>query len=314
MGRRFAPPAIQFLTRVGTVISMILEFDHRGAISLETDNVTAAYDCSEVLSDVTASGSSQTASPVRLVLDLKRNLGGMRMRALIGAEFRSGHAPFGYQVCVMGRPFLPGLPATCDSRLGAPLIPGMPADFAAAALRGVRKDAPEFPLPDGLLRVDRAAHDLMGSSEVAFEQAARLLRIAFWATAEGSDVDTALSDAYERLSCRSRMRDERAWTRPSDVRPGTATAEQVELMRQLAAGTLPAPEFATAWLSARRRALDDGDRLLAAFDRILTDVFYLLDDYVIDPALRDPDDMTDEELTRRVRTALEKLDTATRDT
>ena len=179
---------------------MILQFGHRGAVALEAENVTAGYDCSEVLSDMTGSEPSQEASPVRLVVELARNLGGMRMRALIGAEFHSGHAPFGYQVCVMGRPFPSGLPATCDSRLGAPLIPGMPADFAAAALRGVRKDAPEFPLPDGLLRVDRAAHDLMGSSEVAFEQAARLLRIAFWATIAGSEIDTALSYAFERLT------------------------------------------------------------------------------------------------------------------
>jgi hypothetical protein len=83
-----------------------LEFDHRGAVSLETENVTAAYACSEVLSDMTGSGSTQEASPVRLVVELARNLGGMRMRALIGAEFRSGHAPFGFQICVMGRPFL----------------------------------------------------------------------------------------------------------------------------------------------------------------------------------------------------------------
>ena len=129
-------------------------------------------------------------------MELARNLGGNRMRALMGAEFRSGHAPFGYEVCVMGEPFLSGLPTTCESRLGAPLIPGTPADFAAAALRGLRRDASEFPLPDGRLRVDRAGHDLMSSSEVAFEQAARLLRIAFWA---GSDAERALSDAFERL-------------------------------------------------------------------------------------------------------------------
>jgi hypothetical protein len=92
------------------------------------------------------------------------------------------------------------------------------------------------------------------------------------------------------------------------VEPGAATAEQVDLMRQLARGGVSAPAFARAWLSARRRALDDGDRLLAAFDRILTEVFYLLDDYVIDPALRVSDDMTDEELTRGVRAALQELD------
>jgi hypothetical protein len=78
-------------------------------------------------------------------------------------------------------PFNSGLPATCDSRLGGPLIPGMPRDFAAAAMSGLKRDSSAFPLPKGRLRVDRAGHDLMGSSEVAFEQAARLLRVALWA-------------------------------------------------------------------------------------------------------------------------------------
>ena len=32
---------------------MIVEFGHRSAVALETENVTAAYDCSEVLSDMT---------------------------------------------------------------------------------------------------------------------------------------------------------------------------------------------------------------------------------------------------------------------
>jgi hypothetical protein len=79
-------------------------------------------------------------------------------------------------------------------------------------------------------------------------------------------------------------------------------------MRQLADGRIAAPEFAKAWLAARRRALDEGDRLRDEFDRILTEVFYQLDDYVIDPTLRGAADLTDEELTRRVRDALDGLD------
>jgi hypothetical protein len=100
----------------------------------------------------------------------------------------------------------------------------------------------------------------------------------------------------------------RAWARPSEVEPGAATAEQVSLMRQLAGATISAPDFATGWLTARRRALDEGDRLRTEFDRILTEVFYVLDEYVIDPTLRDSDDMTDEELTRSVQRALHELE------
>jgi hypothetical protein len=79
-------------------------------------------------------------------------------------------------------------------------------------------------------------------------------------------------------------------------------------MRQLAGTRIPAPEFAKAWLAARRRALDEGDRLRDEFDRILTEVFYQLDDYVIDPRLREAGDLTDDELARRVRDALNELD------
>ena len=100
----------------------------------------------------------------------------------------------------------------------------------------------------------------------------------------------------------------RSWASPSDVDPGSATAAQVELMRDLVSGKIAGPDFARAWLSARRRVLDGGERVRERFDRILTDVFYLLDDYVIDPTLRDSGDMTDEELVARVRVALNDLD------
>jgi len=79
-------------------------------------------------------------------------------------------------------------------------------------------------------------------------------------------------------------------------------------MRQLGSARISAPDFAKAWLAARRRALDEGDRVREDFDRILTEVFYQLDDYVIDPTLREVGDLTDEELARRVRDALDELD------
>jgi hypothetical protein len=106
----------------------------------------------------------------------------------------------------------------------------------------------------------------------------------------------------------SHPRKPRSWRRPSEVDANAATAEQVDLMRQLVDARIPAPEFAKAWLAARRRALDEGDRLRDEFDRILTEVFYQLDDYVIDPTLRAEGDLIDEELARRVRKALNGLD------
>jgi hypothetical protein len=99
----------------------------------------------------------------------------------------------------------------------------------------------------------------------------------------------------------------RAWSSPSEVAPGTGVARQLELMHELIGARISGPEFARAWLAARRRALDEKERVRERFDRILTDVFYLLDDYVIDPSLRDAGDMTDEDLIERVRNALHDL-------
>lgn len=100
----------------------------------------------------------------------------------------------------------------------------------------------------------------------------------------------------------------RAAERPSEVEVGTGVAEQVELMRQLVSGQVPCPIFAKRWLAARDRGITGGERVHAQFDRVLTDLFYVLDDYVIDPSLRQDGDMTDVELIERVRDTLAKLD------
>lgn len=79
-------------------------------------------------------------------------------------------------------------------------------------------------------------------------------------------------------------------------------------MRKLVDGQLSAPEFAKAWLGARRKALEGGERVREPFGRVLLDVFYLLEDYAIDPTLREEGDMSDAELAERVREALQRMD------
>lgn len=79
-------------------------------------------------------------------------------------------------------------------------------------------------------------------------------------------------------------------------------------MRSYADGAEDGPEFARNWLSGRRAALAAGERVRAPFQRVLDDVFYTLEEYVIDPDLRDEDDMTDDELLRHVRAAVQQLD------
>ncbi|GIF44484.1 self-protective colicin-like immunity protein [Actinoplanes xinjiangensis] len=99
----------------------------------------------------------------------------------------------------------------------------------------------------------------------------------------------------------------RTWRRPSEVTPGSAVARQLDLMRRLVDGHLTGPDFARAWLAARRDLLHGGERVREPFERALSEVFYLLDDYPIDPALRSPGDTTDEQLHQGVRDALAKL-------
>ncbi|WP_371785160.1 hypothetical protein [Streptosporangium subroseum] len=94
---------------------------------------------------------------------------------------------------------------------------------------------------------------------------------------------------------------------PAEVAPGSGVAEQLSLMGALARGELPAAAFAPAWLAAHRRALTGGERVRDALERALLDVFYALEDYAADPSLREPGDLSDEELTSRVRASLGAL-------
>jgi hypothetical protein len=143
---------------------------------------------------------SESGYQGRLVVELRRNMGGMMMRAQLGGEFVAGFAQTGLQVCVAEQPFDSGIPETCRSPLGKPLIPGLPSDFAQSALNGLAENGAAAPLPAGLLRVDRAGHDLMGSSQEAFYQVARLLRAAFAATISGQDIASSLRSMLAELA------------------------------------------------------------------------------------------------------------------
>ncbi|MFI6288618.1 colicin immunity domain-containing protein [Streptomyces sp. NPDC051018] len=98
------------------------------------------------------------------------------------------------------------------------------------------------------------------------------------------------------------------WARRSDIPPGAATAEQVALMDSLVNGTVSAPEFARSWLAARREALWRNERLREPFSAALDRVFWALEDYSIDPALRDETDLTDPELVATIRAVLSEID------
>ncbi|MEU1118416.1 MULTISPECIES: colicin immunity domain-containing protein [unclassified Streptomyces] len=99
-----------------------------------------------------------------------------------------------------------------------------------------------------------------------------------------------------------------AWATKNDVAEGSATAEQLALMEAFVANSISGEEFSVAWLDARRRSMRLQERLRESFSRVLDQVFYALDDYVIDPDLRDTDDMTNDQLRAQVRKHLSDLD------
>ncbi|MEV6948380.1 colicin immunity domain-containing protein [Streptomyces sp. NPDC051172] len=57
----------------------------------------------------------------------------------------------------------------------------------------------------------------------------------------------------------------------------------------------------------RRNAMDAGERVSDTIATALDTVFHALEDYTIDPGLRDEDDLTDEELRQHVADALRQL-------
>jgi hypothetical protein len=141
-----------------------------------TEEASAAYVGAQV-AGCERSASADSGRAVRAVVELSLALGGMTMRALLGAEFSPDpHGSSTVFEIPFGEAMGLGAVATCASGLGHPLVAGMPRDFAGAALDGLATDPAAGALPAGLLRVDRAGFDEVGSSETAFKLAGGLLR------------------------------------------------------------------------------------------------------------------------------------------
>ncbi|MET8410507.1 colicin immunity domain-containing protein [Streptomyces sp. NPDC005195] len=100
----------------------------------------------------------------------------------------------------------------------------------------------------------------------------------------------------------------RTWKTAREVPATSQYGHQLSLMRQFVTGAIDGSLFARQWLEARRRSMDTGERVENALTTALDEVFYALEDYSIDPSLRDEDDLTDEELRERVADALARLE------
>lgn len=99
-----------------------------------------------------------------------------------------------------------------------------------------------------------------------------------------------------------------AWKYPRDVPEATATGQQLELMRDVAAGRCTGAEFAVGWLDARRRSQQRGERVRDPLETLLDRVFSLLEDYSIDPQFKEPEDLSDDELKNAVIELLHKAE------
>ncbi|MET8863841.1 colicin immunity domain-containing protein [Nonomuraea sp. NPDC004580] len=97
-----------------------------------------------------------------------------------------------------------------------------------------------------------------------------------------------------------------SWRSPREVHPESNTAQQLHLMESFVERALSAPQFVLSWLSARSQALDDGERLHGRFETLMNEVFYVLDDYPSDPALREDGDISEEELREHVDETLRR--------
>ncbi|MFD7339592.1 colicin immunity domain-containing protein [Streptomyces violascens] len=75
-------------------------------------------------------------------------------------------------------------------------------------------------------------------------------------------------------------------------------------MRSFSMEEITAEGFARGWLEARRRSMDGEERIGGDLSSALEEVFYAVEDFSIDPSLRDETDLTGEQLRAVVTEAL----------
>jgi hypothetical protein len=179
---------------------MIIEQAGR-RVAVGADEPAARYQGGDVLSTrLTAAVMPGALAPLRMSVEILRRQGGMMSRALLGGEFQVGASGLlDLQVLVADQPLTVGAAATCPSSLATPLVPGLPRDFAPTVLTALSDlQHGAAALPAGLLRVDQAAHDEIGSSTSSFALAATMLTQVLAATLLGSDVEAAVRAAVAR--------------------------------------------------------------------------------------------------------------------
>lgn len=100
---------------------------------------------------------------------------------------------------------------------------------------------------------------------------------------------------------------QRVWRTAGDVPADSHVGHQLGLMRTFSTRKVSAEDFARGWLDERRRSLDVHERIGDGLARAMENVFYALEDFAIDPSLRDEDDLTPEQLRAAVDDVLAEL-------
>ncbi|MFF4010674.1 colicin immunity domain-containing protein [Streptomyces sp. NPDC001717] len=100
----------------------------------------------------------------------------------------------------------------------------------------------------------------------------------------------------------------RQWKTAAEVPADSSTGQQLSLMRRLSLEQIQPEKFAKLWLDARRKSLNENERIGEHLSRCLNQVFYALDSYPMDPELREEGDVTDTELIEIVNQMLDRID------
>lgn len=180
---------------------MIID-DGTRKVSVVTEEETARYAGTRRLQGSRPAKAEPVGiDAVRAVVEVRRQLGGMSPRALLGGTFEpTTSGDVSVQVVMSDTALGLGEPATCASELGKPLVPGLPEEFASAVLTGLTGGEPDLVLPPGVLTIDRAGYDEVESASRIFELTSELLLRVVAARVAGSDLAETVREAMATWS------------------------------------------------------------------------------------------------------------------
>lgn len=180
---------------------MILNIDRAGAAAVSFDIPQAAYTpTAEVGFSTQASTNLHVvAHSVRYTVEVQRR-GGITPRALLGGEFLVSVGSTSAINILVGNPWDEAGEHVIKSELNRlrGFVPGLPTDFVEGVRSGVTQD--DWPLPSGVLTIDRAGYDVMESSSPIFMEAAMVLRACISAELTGHAVEHNAKEAMLKFA------------------------------------------------------------------------------------------------------------------